>query len=320
MVAVSIPAHKETFDFIAFSLCENDDNRESHRSLAWSRGETNPSILFHGVVMRGTAWPVSGKKRPGLLFGRGQGSRPPERRPTYWEATRHPFASLLVVAPMAALYEGGVLWLGGPAADQLRTGADAWMRQALQGLGFDDHGILPILLALVLLVWQVVAYRNSRVSPSIVMGMLLESLVWAVLLVAASRLLERGFAYLDQAWSPLLALAAKDGPSAREIMAYVGAGLYEETLFRLILVPLIYQALRLAHTPAAIASAFAVVAAGLLFALAHHAGAPAEPFTWFAFIFRWMAGVYFAWLFILRGFGVAAAAHAGYDILVSLAF
>lgn len=269
--------------------------------------------------MRSTAPPALGKKRLGLL-AKGKGGRWIERRPSYWEATRHPLASLLLVAPMAVLYEGGVMWLGGAAADQLRTGADAWMRHALRGLGFDDHGILPILLALVLLVWQVVAYRDSRVSPSIVLGMLLESLVWAVLLVGASRLMERGFSFLDQAWSPLLALTPKEGPSAREILAFLGAGLYEETLFRLILVPLFYQALRLCYTPSAIASAFAVVAAGLLFALAHHAGAPAEQFTWFAFIFRWTAGVYFAWLFILRGFGVAAAAHAGYDILVSLSF
>lgn len=266
-----------------------------------------------------TTGPALGRKRPGGIL-KGKGAWRLEKRPTYWESTRHPFASLLLVAPMAVLYEGGVLWLGGATADELRAGADAWMRHALQGLGFDDHGILPILLALVLLIWQVVAYRDLRVSPSIVPGMLLESLVWAVLLVGASRILERGFAYLDQVWSPLLAASATDGPSAREFLTFLGAGLYEETLFRLILVPLFYHALRLCYTPAAIASALAVVAAGLLFALAHHAGAPAESFTWFAFIFRWSAGVYFAWLFIFRGFGVAAAAHAGYDVLVSLSF
>ncbi len=269
--------------------------------------------------MRGSASSALAKTRSSPL-AKGKGGRFIERRPSYWEATRHPLASLLLVIPMALLYEGGVLWLGGSDADQLRTGADAWMRGALQGLGFDDRGILPILLVLVLLAWQVVAYRNSRVSPSIVLGMLFESLVWAVLLVVASRLLERGFRVLDQGWSPVLALTAAEGPSTREILSFIGAGLYEETLFRLILVPIFFQVLRLCYTPCTIASALAVVAAGLLFALAHHAGAPAEPFTWFAFVFRWTAGVYFAWLFILRGFGVAAAAHAGYDILVSLSF
>ena len=63
-------------------------------------------------------------------------------------------------------------------------------------------------------------------------------------------------------------------------------------------------------------SALAVTGSALLFALAHHAGSPGEPFTWFAFIFRWMAGVFFAWVFILRGFGIAVGTHTMYDILV----
>ena len=45
-------------------------------------------------------------------------------------------------------------------------------------------------------------------------------------------------------------------------------------------------------------------------------GTPGEAFTWFAFIFRWLAGVYFAWVFVVRGFGVAVGAHTAYDILV----
>ena len=54
----------------------------------------------------------------------------------------------------------------------------------------------------------------------------------------------------------------------------------------------------------------------LLFSLAHHAGTPGEAFTWFAFVFRWLAGVYFAWVFVVRGFGVAVGTHTAYDLLV----
>src|SRR5438093_1328862 len=85
----------------------------------------------------------------------------------------------------------------------------------------------------------------------------------------------------------------------------LGAGVYEETLFRLMLVPTLFGILRLLQMPQVLASSWAVTAAALLFALAHHAGSPGEPFTWYAFIFRWMAGVFFAWVFIIRGFGIA---------------
>ena len=70
------------------------------------------------------------------------------------------------------------------------------------------------------------------------------------------------------------------------------------------------------QTPEVLASTVAVTASALLFSLAHHAGTPGEAFTWFAFIFRWLAGVYFAWVFVVRGFGVAVGTHTAYDILV----
>ncbi len=100
------------------------------------------------------------------------------------------------------------------------------------------------------------------------------------------------------------------------MIGYLGAGVYEETLFRLILVPLFFATLRLLQMPQVLANALAVTGSALLFALAHHAGSPGEPFTWFAFIFRWMAGVFFAWVFVLRGFGIAVGTHTMYDILV----
>ena len=92
--------------------------------------------------------------------------------------------------------------------------------------------------------------------------------------------------------------------------------MYEEALFRLLLVPAAVRALRLLQAPTVLASTLAVTASALLFSLAHHAGTPGESFTWFAFIFRWLAGVYFAWVFVIRGFGVAVGTHTAYDILV----
>jgi hypothetical protein len=99
------------------------------------------------------------------------------------------------------------------------------------------------------------------------------------------------------------------------LVGYLGAGVYEEALFRLILVPVLFGLLRLLQTPQVLASTLAVTGSALLFALAHHAGSPDEAFSWFAFVFRWMAGVFFAWIFVLRGFGIAVGTHTAYDIL-----
>jgi hypothetical protein len=218
---------------------------------------------------------------------------------------------------VVAAYEAGVLWLGGGRSAELRTGADTWMREGLAALGVGDHWLLPLLLVLVLLGWQVVSFRDWRFSPGILAGMVLESTVWAIVLVGISRLIDLGFSMIEQT-TPVL-LAFKPGaanPRLASLVGYLGAGVYEETLFRLFLVPVLWKGLRLLQAPQVLAITLAVTGSALLFAVAHHAGSPGEPFTWFAFVFRWMAGVFFAWVFVLRGFGIAVGSHTLYDILV----
>jgi hypothetical protein len=248
---------------------------------------------------------------------------PAEVGDSYWAITRRPLPCLAFVAPLLLAYELGVLWIGGgsPAVEALtwRTGADAWMRHLLASLGLIDRWFPPLCLAIVLLVWQAVSAREWRFSPVALLGMAVESAVLAVALVGLSRLLDLGLENLDRQppslLDPALAVTTPQRPLA-VLIGYLGAGVYEEALFRLALVPALFGLLRLLQAPGVLASTLAVTASALLFSLAHHAGTPGEDFTWFAFIFRWLAGVYFAWVFVLRGFGVAVGTHTAYDILV----
>jgi hypothetical protein len=214
-------------------------------------------------------------------------------------------------------YELGVLWQGGASTAALRTGADAWMRQILASLGLTDQWFPPLALVVFLLGWQVVSSGDWRFSPSILVGMVLESFVLAVALVGVNRLIELGFSFLDRNGPPVLSVVSRPGrTSLAPLIGYLGAGVYEEAMFRLVLVPFLFGLLRLLQTPRVLASALAVTGSALLFSLAHHAGTPGETFTWFAFVFRWMAGVFFAWVFVIRGFGIAVGTHTAYDILV----
>jgi len=225
---------------------------------------------------------------------------------------------LVFVAPLLLAYELGVIWIGGASAEAWRTGADAWMRHGLAALGLTDRWFPPLCLALALLAWQALAAREWRFSPLVPLGMAAESLVLAVALVGLSKLVDLGFENLERTrWLlSTKAPAATAEPPASLLIGFLGAGVYEEALFRLLLVPLGFALLRLMQAPAVLASTLAVTASAVLFSLAHHAGTPGETFTWFAFIFRWAAGVYFAWVFVLRGFGIAVGTHAAYDILV----
>ena len=129
---------------------------------------------------------------------------------------RRPFPSLLLVAPLVIAYEAGVLWLEKAAPGTVRTGADTWMRQALSSLGLADHWLLPLLLVVILLSWQVVSFYNWRFSPGILAGMVIESVVWAVMLLGISRLIDFGFSYLEQterrSWPSI-----PGGPSRRSL-------------------------------------------------------------------------------------------------------
>jgi hypothetical protein len=190
------------------------------------------------------------------------------------------------------------------------------MRQALASVGLTDQWLPPLVLVVILLGWQVASPRDWRFSPSILVGMLLESCMLAIALVGISRLIDMGFSMLDQHIPPVLSVSTSSRSSLGPLLGYLGAGVYEETLFRLVLVPIFFGLLRLLQTPQILASALAVTGSALLFSLAHHAGTPGESFTWFAFVFRWMAGVFFAWVFVIRGFGIAVGTHTAYDVLV----
>jgi hypothetical protein len=237
-------------------------------------------------------------------------------RRSYWAATRRPLSCFAFVAPLLLAYELGVRWLGGSSAASLRTGADAWLRRGLINLGLVEQWLPPLALLVGLLVWQAFNPKDWRFSPLTLLGMVGESMVLAVALVGLSRLVDAGFVTLERSSAPVLSAGAGAKGAVAPLIGFLGAGVYEEALFRLALIPLFFALLRVLQTPRVVATAVAVTASAFLFSLAHHAGTPGEAFTWFAFVFRWLAGVYFAWVFVVRGFGVAVGTHTAYDILV----
>jgi membrane protease YdiL (CAAX protease family) len=112
---------------------------------------------------------------------------------------------------------------------------------------------------------------------------------------------------------------------AANIATGIGAGIYEELIFRLILIcilMLLFQdVFRLDHRNSIVLS---VLISAALFSAHHHIDFlsgqvnPGDPFDWTRFAFRTMAGVYFAILFAIRGFGITAGTHAFYDIIATI--
>lgn len=235
------------------------------------------------------------------------GAGPPIRAADdYWSLSRTPLTSLVFTLPLVLAYEGGVLWLGRGSP---RNGADVWLRQILDLLGFGSYFLLPVLTVLGLLAWHHIEHDRWRFSPAVLCGMALESVVWAGVLVGLARLQHR-------LW-PLGIVEGLSGVFAR-FVGYCGAGLYEEVLFRLILLPVVIWVLERAGLSTTLAACWSVILTSLLFSAAHYVGPLGDAFELYGFTFRALAGVFFATLFVVRGFGIAAGAHAAYDMLVGL--
>src|SRR3954469_20152426 len=105
-------------------------------------------------------------------------------RGDYWQQSRRPLASLAFVAPLLVCYEAGVLWLGPQA---MRNGADVWLRQLLDLLGFSQYFLLPGATVAMLAGWHYVTRDPWRVSPSTLYTKLAECALLAVALVVIAR-------------------------------------------------------------------------------------------------------------------------------------
>ncbi len=99
----------------------------------------------------------------------------------YLAATLHPWPCFLFLLPLLALYETGVILLGGPSPDTLRNGADAWLRWSLQSFGLPHLFCAPFFLVLLFLVWSTLRWRDRPDDLlSVWMGMAAESAFFAV--------------------------------------------------------------------------------------------------------------------------------------------
>lgn len=241
--------------------------------------------------------------------GAGGGDVPDLPQPeadTYWSLSRTPLTSLAFTLPLVLAYEGGVLALGRGSP---RNGADVWLRHLLDALGFGGYFLLPVLTIVGLVAWHHVEHDRWRFSPGVLAGMCLECLVLAAVLVGVARLQNR-------LW-PLEVPAVPGGLFAR-FVGFCGAGLYEEVLFRLLLLPgAVWACRRFGAGPAA-AWGQAILGTSVLFAAAHYVGPLGDTFDTHSFVFRTLAGAFFASLFAVRGFGIAAGTHAAYDMVVGL--
>jgi membrane protease YdiL (CAAX protease family) len=224
----------------------------------------------------------------------------------YLKETRSPVYSAALLLPFFVVYHTGTVLLGTTYVN----GADAMIVRILAALSVRSMFASALVLVACFVVWQLYTRANWKVDSGRLALLFGESLAYALLLVLLSGWLITRLSLSVPGRAPNL---------LEQVVLYCGAGIYEELLFRGFLlgslVLLFTRAFRMRAVPGAICAA---LLAALLFSLFHYVGPAGDRFELGSFVQRAAGGLYFSALFVTRGFGVTAAAHALYDVIVGI--
>jgi hypothetical protein len=223
----------------------------------------------------------------------------------YLKETRRPIYSAALVLPFLCVYHVGTILL----RTTYINGADALIIRILSSLSVHSMFGSALVLAAAFTIWQMKTRASWKIKSGILLFSFLESLCFALLLVFA-------FGWMTVHLS--LAMGIRTSAISNTVL-YCGAGVYEELVFRAFLLGLLVAGFStfFQMKKGAAATAAAVLGA-LLFALFHYIGPAGDPFSFGSFFQRTMGGLFFSVLYVTRGFGITAASHAIYDILVGV--
>lgn len=229
----------------------------------------------------------------------------PSATPVYSKDIHRPVSSLAFLLPLVIVYEFGTWWVSPDpaAADESRVIAFRILNRFLALFGATEVYLPGLALLAILAAWHVATSDTWRFRRRTIGLMTLESLLLAIPLVVWSNII-----------GSLLSAGGGEHTVLDDLLLSVGAGIYEELLFRLMLISLLCIVLiNLAKVPEGPAIFVIVLISAATFSLYHYLGQ--EPFAWSMFFFRAFAGGYLAGIFILRGFGITVGCHVMYNVL-----
>jgi membrane protease YdiL (CAAX protease family) len=259
------------------------------------------------------------KRTEWILYGSGK---------SYLDRVHQPLQCLIFITPFLLFYQiaSAIHPLQGhPLGQAPQVEAFVLMLQFFGLFGVAGSYFPLLAVVAILLFWHLARKDRWNFDPKLYLGMAGESIVWAIPMFVIGLAVMRHTAPQALAWIPALAGHAAAGGSGggggtlslhSQIVLSVGAGVYEELLFRLIAITAlniilvdIFQMKIQAAIP------IIIVASAILFSAYHYLGP--EQFNMGFFALRTGMGIYLAGIYIYRGFGIAVGTHAVYDLIVT---
>jgi len=227
---------------------------------------------------------------------------------SYLLKSRTSFYSFLFTLPLFFLYEVNILFLSWDDILVVRNGADFLMRNILES--FDIYGLYG--LGLVFFLGLLVTYiffikedQQQEVNVNFLFIMLAESMLWSVVLYFLL------FKFM------VLLMNPNGKTILQQVTLAIGAGIYEEFLFRVLLIAGLSGILGFVFMwDKTFKNIIAVVLSGGIFSAFHFMGEYGDFFSMELFLIRFFAGLILGVLYMYRGFGITAYTHSIYDLIV----
>jgi hypothetical protein len=240
---------------------------------------------------------------------------------TYWQASRAPRYSLLFALPLLIVYQVlAAVVPAGPGGVIVRNGADVMLQSIFVWVAGAWGPRIFLLCLIGVGAWLIARdVRSTRASirPPVLAGMLLESTCLALVFGIVVGLLTA--AVLGSPPPMAIRLAQQHIGRLTLLMISLGAGIYEELLFRVLLVGSIaWTAHKVLGWRPLFAGIVATVLGAVIFSAFHYIGPYGDRWDIYSFVFRSIAGLFFSALYLLRGFGITAWTHALYDVFLLL--
>ncbi len=229
------------------------------------------------------------------------------------DQSRNLLTNLILIFPLLLIYQLGVL-----VTYPMLNGADFVSGLLFGQLGFTQIQYLMFVAVVTgaFLVCLVALRRQHQpFQTRIVVPIVLESTIYALTMGSLIVLVMTKVFGI----SPVLSAAIEQQGIVARLVMSLGAGVYEELVFRLgLLGGLAYIGDKVFGWGRWPSLAVALVVSSLAFSAAHHIPPYGDPLKVDIFTFRALAGVFFGLLFSLRGLAVAVYTHALYDVYVLL--
>ena len=227
---------------------------------------------------------------------------------SYFLQTRSSFYSFLFTIPLFFIYEVGILFLSKDDILVVRNGADFLMRSILESFGiFGLYGLGAIFLIgfIITYIYFFNDKSNNSIRADYLFIMIFESVCWALIL------------YFLLSKFMLVLMNPIGKTITQQVTLAVGAGIYEEFLFRVMLISGLTGIIGFVFLWSdKVRKAAALIIAAGIFSAFHFVGDYGDFFSMELFLLRFFAGIILGILYIARGFGITAYAHSIYDLIV----